>query len=156
MAKEEKDRVETSILPLKYVDLVEDLFHAVLAIALFAIGVGAFFFSIKRLLETAPFFPNGMIQGVNDILFIVIILEILRTVISRFTDGVYQLDKFLIIGVIAAVRHILTVGASLTLESGKSDTAFERAIFEMGLNALIVVALVFAIFMSKSAHRKAK
>jgi uncharacterized membrane protein (DUF373 family) len=156
MAKEEKDRLETSILPLKYVDLVEDIFHAVLAIALFAIGVGAFFFSIKRLLETAPFFPNGMIQGVNDILFIVIILEILRTVISRFTDGVYQLDKFLIIGVIAAVRHILTVGASLTLESGKSDTAFERAIFEMGLNALIVVALVFAIFMSKSAHRKAK
>ena len=156
MAKEEKDRLETSILPLKYVYLVEDIFHAVLAIALFAIGVGAFFFSIKRLLETAPFFPNGMIQGVNDILFIVIILEILRTVISRFTDGVYQLDKFLIIGVIAAVRHILTVGASLTLESGKSDTAFERAIFEMGLNALIVVALVFAIFMSKSAHRKAK
>ena len=156
MAKEEKDRLETSILPLKYVDLVEDIFHAVLAIALFAIGVGAFFFSIKRLLETAPFFPNGMIQGVNDILFIVIILEILRTVISRFTDGVYQLDKFLIIGVIAAVRHILTVGASLTLESGKSDTAFERAIFEMGLNALIVVALVFAIFMSKSAHRKTK
>ena len=156
MAKEDKDRVETSILPLKYVDLVEDIFHAVLAIALFAIGVGAFIFSIKRLLETAPFFPNGMIQGVNDILFIVIILEILRTVISRFTDGVYQLDKFLIIGVIAAVRHILTVGASLTLESGKSDTAFDRAIYEMGLNALIVVALVFAIFMSKSAHRKAK
>jgi uncharacterized membrane protein (DUF373 family) len=145
--------VETSILPTKYVDFVEDVFHAVLALALFVIGVGAFFYSIKRLFETVPFFPNGMIQGVNDILFIVIILEILRTVISRFTDGVYQLDKFLIIGVIAAVRHILTVGASLTLESGKSDSAFDRAIFEMGLNAIIVVALVFAIFLSKSAHR---
>ena len=153
MAKDKNERVETSILPLKYVDLVEDIFHAILAIALFAIGIGAFFFSIKRLLETAPFFPNGMIQGVNDILFIVIILEILRTVISRFTDGVFQLDKFLIIGVIAAVRHILTVGASLTLESGKSDAAFDRAIYEMGLNALIVVALVFAIYLSKAAHR---
>jgi len=159
MAKSEKEKsekvhVETSILPLKYVDLVEDIFHAVLAIALLVIGIGAFLFSIKRLFETAPFFPNGMIQGVNDILFIVIILEILRTVISRFTDGVYQLDKFLIIGVIAAVRHILTVGASLTLESGKSNEAFDRAIYEMGLNALIVVALVFAIFLSKNAHRK--
>lgn len=154
MAEKEPKRVETSILPLKYVDLVEDIFHAVLALALFGIGVGAFFFSIKRLITTAPFFPNGMIQGVNDILFIVIILEILRTVISRFTDGVFQLDKFLIIGVIAAVRHILTVGASLTLESSKSDTAFNRAIYEMGLNALIVVALVFAIFLSKNAHRK--
>jgi uncharacterized membrane protein (DUF373 family) len=154
MAKKENLDVETSILPLKYVDLIEDVFHAVLAIALFVIGIGAFFFSIKRLLETAPFFPNGMIQGVNDILFIVIILEILRTVISRFTDGVYQLDKFLIIGVIAAVRHILTVGASLTLESGKSDQAFDRAIYEMALNAGIVVALVFAIFLSKSAHNR--
>jgi uncharacterized membrane protein (DUF373 family) len=153
MAKNREEQAETSILPLKYVDFVEDLFHAILAVALLVIGIGAFFYSIKRLIETAPFFPNGMIQGVNDILFIVIILEILRTVISRFTDGVYQLDKFLIIGVIAAVRHILTVGASLTLQTGKSDTAFDRALLEMGLNALIVIALVFALFLSKSAHR---
>lgn len=154
MSKKENLDVETSILPLKLVDLVEDIFHAVLAVSLFAIGVGAFIFSGKRLIETAPFFPNGMIQGVNDILFIVIILEILRTVISRFTDGVFQLDKFLIIGVIAAVRHILTVGASLTLESTKSDEAFRRSIYEMGLNAGIVVALVFALYLSKAAHRK--
>lgn len=153
MAKNSVEKAETSILPLKYVDFVEDLFHAILAVALLVIGIGAFFYSIERLITTAPFFPNGMIQGVNDILFIVIILEILRTVISRFTDGVYQLDKFLIIGVIAAVRHILTVGASLTLQTGKSDTAFDRALLEMGLNALIVIALVFALFLSKSAHR---
>ena len=155
MAKkvEVNETAEKSILPATLVDTIEDVFHAILAIALLVIGVGAFFYSIKRLIDTSPFFPNGMIQGVNDILFIVIILEILRTVISRFTDGVYQLDKFLIIGVIAAVRHILTVGASLTLESGKSDTAFERSIYEMGLNALIVLALVFAIFLSKNAHR---
>jgi uncharacterized membrane protein (DUF373 family) len=154
MAKEIKsERIETSILPVKYVDLIEDVFHAILAISLFVIGIGAFYYSIKRLIETTPFFPNGMIQGVNDILFIVIILEILRTVISRFTDGVYQLDKFLIIGVIAAVRHILTVGASLTLTAQKTDDAFQRALYELGLNALVVVALVFAIFLSKAAHR---
>lgn len=156
MEKKENLDVETSILPLKYVDLIEDIFHAVLALALFGIGIGAFIFSIKRLIETQPFFPNGMIQGVNDVLFIVIILEILRTVISRFTDGVYQLDKFLIIGVIAAVRHILTVGASLTLESTKTDEAFRRSIYEMALNAGIVVALVFALYLSKTAHRKSK
>jgi uncharacterized membrane protein (DUF373 family) len=156
MSEKAKTSAETSIIPIKFVDMVEDIFHAILAVTLFIIGVFAFFYSVRRLFETAPFFPNGMIQGVNDILFIVIILEILRTVISRFTDGVYQLDKFLIIGVIAAVRHILTVGASLTLESSKSDTAFERSIYEMGLNALIVVALVFAIFLSKAAHKNKK
>jgi uncharacterized membrane protein (DUF373 family) len=119
----EKSGFETSVIPVKYVDLVEDAFHAILALALLAIGIGAFFYSIERLITTAPFFPNGMIQGVNDILFIVIILEILRTVISRFTDGV---------------------------------EAFRRAIYEMGLNAGIVVALVFAFFLSKSALRGSK
>jgi uncharacterized membrane protein (DUF373 family) len=150
---DQQSRLETSIVPLRFVDIVEDIFHAILAITLLAIGLGAFFFSIKRLIETDPFFPTGMIQGINDILFIVIILEILRTVISRFTDGVYQLNKFLIIGVIAAVRHILTVGASLTLQTGKTDEAFERALYELGLNALVVVALVFAIYLSRSAYR---
>jgi uncharacterized membrane protein (DUF373 family) len=150
---DQQSSLETSIVPLKFVDIIEDIFHAILAITLLAIGLGAFFFSIKRLIETDPFFPTGMIQGINDILFIVIILEILRTVISRFTDGVYQLNKFLIIGVIAAVRHILTVGASLTLQTGKTDEAFERALYELGLNALVVVALVFAIYLSRSAYR---
>ena len=150
----DKEKIETSIIPTKYVDLLEDAFHAVLALTLFIIAIGAFTFIIKRLIETSPFFPNGMIQGVNDVLFVVIILEILRTVVSRFTDGVYQLDKFLIIGVIASVRHLLTVGASLTLESTKSDGAFNRSIKEMALNAVIILILVIAIYLSKAAHSK--
>jgi len=135
---------ERTILPEHFVDILEDAFHGLLGIILFLVALGALFFTVERLLTTAPFFPTGMIQGVNDILFIVIILEILRTVIARFTDGVYQLDKFLIIGVIAAVRHILTVGAS--------NEAFQRSLLELGVNAGIVVALVLAIYMSKQAH----
>ncbi len=115
--KEEPEytRVEKSILPLKYVDLIEDVFHGILALSLLGIAMGAFYFSIERIVTTAPFFPNGMIQGINDILFIVIILEILRTVISRFTDGVYQLDKFLIIGVIKSnLYHFGMSGSPVT------------------------------------------
>jgi uncharacterized membrane protein (DUF373 family) len=98
-----------------------------------------------------------MIQAINDILFIIIILEILRTVVARYTDGVFQLQNFLIIGVIAAVRHILTVGASMTLASGKSQDEFDRAVIELGISTGIVVALVFAIFLSKASNNlKAK
>ena len=121
---------------------------------MFLVAIGALFFTVNRLFTTTPFFPNGMIQVVNDILFIVIILEIIRTVIARFTDGVYQLDKFLIIGVIAAVRHILTVGASLTLGTYKDPEAFNRSLLELGVNAGIVVALVLAIYMSRMAHSR--
>jgi uncharacterized membrane protein (DUF373 family) len=111
-------------------------------------------YTLQRLIETRPFFPLGMIQGINDILFVVIILEIMRTVIVRFTDGVFQLDNFLIIGVIAAVRHILTVGASLTMEKEKTTENFNRALMEMGVNTGIVLALVFALFLARAARTK--
>ena len=142
-----------SLIPTNFIDKLEDIVHGFLGILLFAIASLAAFFTFKRLIETEPFFPTGMIQGVNDILLVVIILEIMRTVVVRFTDGIFQLDSFLIIGVIAAVRHILTVGAALTMEKDKTTEMFNRSLYEMGVNTGIVLALVFALFLSRSARR---
>ena len=113
-----------SVIPGRIAHYVEDVFHIVLAVLLVLIAVGALGVTVWRAVTTQPFFPTGMIQSINDILFIVIILEIVRTIIARFTDGVFQLQNFLVIGVIAAVRHILTVGASLTLEPDKPREEF--------------------------------
>ena len=131
---------------------MEEVFHVVLGVFLFGIALAALGFSIIRVFTTDPFFPNGMIQAINDILFIIIILEIIRTVIARYTDGVFQLQNFLIIGIIAAVRHILTVGAYMTLGSGKSREEFDRAVIELTISSGIVVALVLAIFLAKVAE----
>lgn len=144
---------DESLIPATFIDKLEDIVHGFLGIVLFVISVLAVGYTLHRLIETRPFFPLGMIQGINDILFIIIILEIMRTVIVRFTDGIFQLDSFLIIGVIAAVRHILTVGASLTMEKEKTTEYFNRSLIEMGVNTGIVLALVFALFLSRSARR---
>jgi uncharacterized membrane protein (DUF373 family) len=95
-----------------------------------------------------------MLQAINDILFVFIILEMARTVIPRFSTGFYQLSRFLVIGVIASVRHILSVGSSLTLSVGKTPEAFERGIIELIVNGGIVVALVLAILMTQAAERQ--
>lgn len=145
-------RSPKSIVPTKWAEGMEDVFHVVLGVFLFAIAVAALIFSVIRVFTTWPFFPDGMIQAINDILFIIIILEILRTVIARYTDGVFQLQNFLIIGIIAAVRHILTVGASMTLGAEKPRESFDRAVIELGISSGIVVALVFAIFLSKATE----
>lgn len=144
---------DESLIPVTFIDKLEDLLHGFLGIILFIIAVLAAGYSLWRLIETRPFFPTGMIQGINDTLFVVIILEIMRTVIVRFTDGIFQLDNFLIIGVIAAVRHILTVGASLTLDQEKSREHFNRALIEMGVNTGIVLALVFALYLARAARK---
>ena len=151
MAKESIERHKV-LVPGRWVERIEEVFHIVLGVFLLGIAIAALYFSVVRVFETLPFFPTGMIQAINDILFIIIILEILRTVVARYTDGVFQLQNFLIIGVIAAVRHILTVGASMTLASGKSDGEFDRAVIELGISTGIVVALVFAIFLSKASN----
>ena len=143
---------DESLIPVTFIDKLEDVLHGFLGIILFVISVLAAGYTLLRLIETRPFFPLGMIQGINDILFVVIILEIMRTVIVRFTDGIFQLDNFLIIGVIAAVRHILTVGASLTMGKEKTTEFFNRALMEMGVNTGIVLALVFAIFLARAAR----
>jgi len=150
MAKE-SDENHKLLVPSHWVERVEEVFHIVLGVFLLGIASAALYFSVVRVFETIPFFPTGMIQAINDILFIIIILEILRTVVARYTDGVFQLQNFLIIGVIAAVRHILTVGASMTLAAGKTQGEFDRAVIELGVSAAIVVALVFAIFLSKAS-----
>ena len=149
-------RSQKSIIPSKWAEGMEDIFHVVLGLFLFGIALVALVFSVVRVFTTSPFFPDGMIQAINDILFIIIILEILRTVIARYTDGVFQLQNFLIIGIIAAVRHILTVGASMTLGAEKPREAFDRAVIELGISSAIVLALVFAIFLSKTADAAIK
>jgi uncharacterized membrane protein (DUF373 family) len=147
-----QEQVKTrSFVPSRAAELMEEIFHVVLGVFLFGIAVAALLFSVIRVFTTDPFFPSGMIQAINDILFIIIILEILRTVIARYTDGVFQLQNFLIIGIIAAVRHILTVGAYMTL-SEKTQEDFDRAVIELGISSAIVVALVLAIFLAKLAE----
>jgi uncharacterized membrane protein (DUF373 family) len=147
----ESEVAKKSLVPPRLIEVMEEVFHVVLGIFLFGIAVTALIYSVIRVFTTTPFFPTGMIQSINDILFIIIILEILRTVIARYTDGVFQLQNFLIIGIIAAVRHILTVGAYMTLGSGKSREEFDRAVIELAISSGIVVALVLAIFLAKAA-----
>jgi uncharacterized membrane protein (DUF373 family) len=152
----ESKKSASSMITRKLMDGVEDVFHVVLTALLFLVALGAVIFTVIRLFTTTPFYPDGMLQAINDILFVVIILEIARTVIARFNSGFYQLSRFLIIGVIASVRHILSVGSSLTLKIGKSPEDFERGIIELLVNGGIVVALVFAIFMTRAAEKQAE
>ncbi len=152
--EEQPKEAEASMIPTKFLDRIEDVFHVVLTALLFLVALGAVIFTVIRLFTTEPFYPNGMLQAINDILFVVIILEIARTVIARFKSGFYQLSRFLVIGVIASVRHILSVGSSLTLSIGKTPEAFERGITELLVNGAIVISLVLAIFMTRMAERE--
>jgi hypothetical protein len=89
---------DESLIPVTFIDKLEDLLHGFLGIVLFVISVLAAGYSLQRLIETRPFFPIGMIQGINDILFVVIILEIMQSsathsaITGRFESGDRVID----------------------------------------------------------------
>jgi uncharacterized membrane protein (DUF373 family) len=85
------------------------------------------------------------------VLFIVIVLELLRTVVARLDGGGFQLQPFLVIGIISASRHILTVGAQLSLVG--QDLPLTRTMVELGVNAAVVLALATALVLVRRFAR---
>jgi uncharacterized membrane protein (DUF373 family) len=84
---------------------------------------------------------------VNSVLFVVIVIEMLRTVLAHFGDAGLQLKPFLTIGVISAVRHVLTVGARVSLGVGKSHELFGSTQVELAVNAAVVIVLVIGLVL---------
>ena len=72
-------------------------------------------------------------------------LVLVRTIVARLEGGGFQLQPFLVIGIISATRDILTVGAELSLVG--EQTPLVRTMTELGVNAGVVVALSVALIL---------
>jgi uncharacterized membrane protein (DUF373 family) len=95
-------------------------------------------------------FVTATTTALNGVLFTIIILEVLRTVVEHLKRGGVQLQPFLIIGTISAVRSILAVGARLSLEGTQhqpSPSVVHMALLELGVNAAVVLSLAAAIVL---------
>jgi uncharacterized membrane protein (DUF373 family) len=137
--------------PLVAVDYVETLVHYVVMCLLLAIATISVYHTIGRLIASRDNFILQVTNGINDVLFVVIVMEVLRTVIGHLEATDFQLRPFLIIGIISAVRHILTVGARLTLAGAGSEAHFVRTQIELGVSAAVVLALALGLLLIKRA-----
>jgi hypothetical protein len=74
----------------------------------------------------------------------------MRTVVTHLQHGGVQLQPFLVIGTISAVRSILAVGARLSLQSAQHEpppSVIRSALLELGVNAAVVLALAVALVL---------
>jgi hypothetical protein len=81
---------------------------------------------------------------INDVLLVFIILELVESAREQLSGdrrvSPQLVEKLLIIGVLASIRHILTVGAELAV---KSDPRLTRLwLLELGVNAVAVLVLI--------------
>lgn len=80
----------------------------------------------------------------NDILFAIILLELLSTVVTHLSVGGFQLKPFLIIGIISSVRRILVLGAQLST-SHISKSMFQRELTELALDGIVALILTVSL-----------
>lgn len=130
--------------------LADDLMHYLVALVLLAVAAVVLYRTGHDLATTHLRFSEAATSAVNSVLFAIIILEVMRTVIAHFDEGGLQLQPFLIIGIISAVREILTVGARLSLQGASgppTTTVIHDALLELGVNASVVLGLALALVL---------
>ena len=128
----------------------EDIIHYVVALVLVAVAVLVLYHTAYDLFATHEPYYVAATTAINGVLFAIIVLEVMRTVVAHFEHGGLQLQPFLIIGIISAVREILSVGARLSLQGANGDPApdvVHLALLELSVNAAVVVGLAFSLVL---------
>ena len=136
------------------VQVAEDIVHYAVALLLVGVAVVVLVRSVTDFFDSAAHpFPERVTAVINGVLFVIIVMEILRTVVAHFDDAGLQLKPFLIIGIISAVRHILTVGAQVSLGGEGDAEHFRRTQTELAINAAVVIALVIGLVLVWRSER---
>jgi len=97
--------------------------------------------------------PKAILSLLNDLLLVVILLELFRTIVNFLKTGEISLEPFLHVGIIAAVRKILTVGAEMVLADTVDPLRFSQYLWDVGVHGAVVLALVAALFFCRAPRR---
>lgn len=133
---------------------IEDGMHYAVGLLLVGVSGLVLFHATADFLEGGDDFAGRVTALVNGVLFVIIVMEMLRTVMAHFDDAGLQLKPFLIIGSISAVRHILTVGARATLGGTPGGHEFSNGEIELGVNAAVVIVLVIGLALVRHSEQE--
>jgi uncharacterized membrane protein (DUF373 family) len=85
---------------------------------------------------------------VNDLLLVMIIMEVLRTVLSYLQERATSLQPFLFIAAISATRRILAIGAQMSVTGDTlSPNKFQELMIDLGANAGAILAIAVALYL---------
>jgi len=134
--------------------VAEDLVHLAIALLLLALAIGVLYHTTAGLVQSGSTFSARVIDGIDGVLFVVIMIELMQTILAHFEHTGFQLKPFLIIGIISAVRHILTIGARLTLAGNVSGSEFRQSQIELGVETGVVLGLAIGLLLVRIGDTK--
>lgn len=127
----------------RFIFKVNDILHALVALVLLLAAAATIWCSLSHFtsLSTA-----SVLNLVNDILFVVIILELLWTMITYLKRQEFPIASFIFIGIISSIRRMLLIEAQVSM-GGEAAIHFEHQMIELGVSTAIVLVLAFSYFL---------
>jgi uncharacterized membrane protein (DUF373 family) len=97
-------------------------------------------------------FPQTVVAAIDGILVVIILLDIAHTVFGHLRSSVFPVRPFLVIGILAGVRDILSASAHLTLTSLSTVDLYDTLI-SLGVGVGVVVFLLLGLLILRySGH----
>lgn len=124
------------------------LVYTAVGFCLFAVTVAALgytLYSIPKNLEKGV--PQALATLISELLLVLILVEIIRTVIVFITTRTSSIRPFLTVAIISSVRRILSVGAELSLIEDLSREEFNRAMIELGAEGGLILIVALALYL---------
>jgi len=98
-------------------------------------------------------FPQTVVSAIDGILVVIILLDIAHTVFGHLRSSVFPVRPFLVIGILAGVRDILSASAHLTLTT-LSTVNLDNTLVSLGVGVGVVVFLLLGLLiLGFSGHR---
>lgn len=96
-------------------------------------------------------FPQTVVAAIDGILVVIILLDIAHTVFGHLRVSVFPVRPFLIIGILAGVRDILSASAHLTLSGTLPQVQFRDTLISLGVGVGVVVSLLLGLLVLRFA-----
>ena len=87
---------------------------------------------------------------VNNLLLVVILLELFRTIVRFLETDTLRVEPYLAVGIIACIRRMLTASAELGDLRQVPENFFDKYLKDMILNAGLVMVLIVSIYIVRT------
>lgn len=120
---------------------LDDYIHLFVAIFLMAGAIVVLLHSATTLTSLSI---DSVLGLINDMLFVVIILELLWIMLSYLGRRRFPIASFIIIGIISSIRRILLIEAQSSFHIKAANNFLSRQTIDLLLYVLVVLILVIS------------
>src|SRR5579863_10302599 len=124
--------------------------YAIVASLMFVAGI-VLVRTLVTFLSNWNSFPQSVMAAIDGILVVIILLDIAHTVFGHLRASVFPVRPFLIIGILAGVRDILSSSAHLALSGTLSTSDFRDTMISLGVGVGVVVILLLGLLILRFA-----